>query len=576
MTGNNSNNNGSSGSKQIKYGNDARSALARGIDKVANAVKTTLGPGGRLVVLARRWGVGTVTKDGVSVAREISLPDPFENEGAKQCIEVASQCNVDAGDGTTSSVVLAQALIEEGMKRVESGTVRIPHLVQDLERDTELVLAYIDRHAQPVTTEDEIRHVATISGNNASVGDVIGQAFTEVGVEGCVSMETWAGDHVKLDFAEGYSFERGFINPYFVNVPDRMRVEYADCLVAVVCQGLRWGIEAVKLLEFCTHYKQPLIVVCEDCEGEALETFLMNHVQGSHLPVCVVKGAGYGQRQRDLLEDLAVFVGATPVATEFGMDFTGTLPKTIVGRAARVVVDSENTTFFSASSNNGGKSPAPKNEDGTGDDVVVGEMVAGVQLEQQQQMQAVLDRCTQLRTLLDNAQSELDRMKYQERLTRLTAGAAVIRVGASTETELTELKHRYEDALNATRAALKEGIVVGGGVTLVEASKELAEDSLLRTALHAPCKQIAYNAGADGEDILRRMLDPYPAQPGTGYNARTNTWGCLKAAGVIDPALVTKSSLKNAVSIAKLVLNCETVIVPLPPDTATSVAGGGG
>lgn len=515
--------------KQIKYGREAREALAKGINTVANAVRVTLGPGGRLVVLARRWGVGTVTKDGVSVAREVQVPDPFENEGAKQCTEVASKSNVDAGDGTTTATVLAQALVNTGLEDIENRGKNSVHLTRELEEDLDKVLEFIDRHSTPVTTQEDVQHIATISGNDPEIGKNLSKAFAEVGADGVVSLETWKGDGVKLDFAEGYQFERGYMSPYFVNNPQRMRAEYEDPIVLVVCQSMRWAQEAAKCLEICVHHKRPMVVVCEDCEGEALETFLVNRVQGPQLPVVVVKGPGFGNRQRTLLEDLAVFVGATPIATELGMDFTGTIPPTVAGSARRVTVDSENCTII----------------DGGGSENLA-------------------EHCAGLRTLLEQVggDNETERLKLQERLTKLTSGACVVRVGASTETELTELKHRYEDALNATRAALREGVVPGGGMLLVQASKVLDEGSVLRRALSAPFWQIVENAGHEPGPLLEEALAK--DGPEHGFDARTGQWVDLKAAGIIDPVLVAKSSLKNAVSIAKLVLNCETVIVDLP------------
>lgn len=505
----------------ILYAKDARAALKKGIDAVANAVKTTLGPRGRTVLISMPAGPGLITKDGVTVARSVHLPDPLENEGAKLCIEVATKSNIDAGDGTTTSVVLAQQLTRTGLEAMEKGANPV-RLARGIDQAVEQTVRYIEAQARPVASSKEIEWVASISGNDPEIGRVLAEAMDQVGKDGVITLEA-GGTETKVSITDGYEFGQGWAAPHFANTHKGEAV-YENCLVLVAHEKFKLAQQAVQALEQCAKAQRPLLVICEDVDDEALTTFVMNRVQGA-LPVVVVKAPYFGQKQVDTLDDIAVFCGAQFICPAQGIDPPELKPE-MLGTCKQVIVGPNYCIL----------------REGAGD---------------------VTERVEQLRALIADGH-ELDTLKYQERCAKLTQGLAVIQIGAATDVEQKEKRHRFEDALNATRAAVKEGIVPGGGWTLLQAAKNLksstrAQDkdealgiNLVREALKGPAWQIAENAGFSGDEVIRKRQ---------GFNAETGKHGELLKQGVVDPALVTKSAVRNAASIVKYVLLTECLNV---------------
>lgn len=510
--------------RQLAYGQEARQALAEGIYKVSRAVRTTLGPQGRTVLIANKVGPGTMTKDGVTVARSIQLPDPLEGEGARLCIEAATKSNMDAGDGTTTVTVLVAEMVRAGLQHVAQGGNPV-RLVQGIQQATDQALQVIEKMAVPVDSPQQIEYVASISGNDPEIGQIIAQAIDAVGRDGVVSIEP-GGQQTRTDIVEGYQLDRGWASPYFCNSP-KMEAVYENCLVLVAREKFSLAQQAAQVLEQCIKQQRPLLLVCSEVDGDALVTFVMNRQQGG-LPIVVVQAPSWGPRQADYLDDLAQFVGSKYIDPDQGFDPDNLTPD-MLGSCRRVVVTQDSCTLF----------------EGGGD---------------------IMPRVQELRAL-SAAGTELEVLRYRERLAKLTQGLAVIRIGAQTEVELIERKHRFEDALAATRAAVAEGVVPGGGYTLLKASQaiKLPKDPdaragalLVRQALRAPMKQIADNAGYDGQEVVRR---------GRGFDALRGEYCDLAARGILDPAKVSRCAVQNAASITALVLTCECVnYIETPPE----------
>lgn len=507
--------------RKLLFGAEARQALANGINSVARAVACTLGPRGRTVLIGKAAGPGIVTKDGVTVARSIKLEDPFENEGAKLCIEVATRSNMDAGDGTTTATVLAQAMVNAGLRHIQQGSNPVK-IVKGINQAVSETVSYIQSQAIEVTEPAQIEYVATISGNDSEIGKTIADAIDQVGKDGVITIEP-GNFKTSTEIVDGYQFDKGYVSPYFAN-NQKMEAVYEDCLVLVALEKFRLAQQAAQVLEQCVNQKKPLLLICEEVDGDALVTFVMNRTQGS-LPIVVVTAPHHGERQKETLDDIAAFCGAKFICPEQGYDPDDLNPE-MLGSCKKIIVSPDSTTIF----------------EGNGD---------------------VLPRVEQLRELA-NTGSPTDRLRYQERLAKLTQGLAIIRIGASTDVELIEKKHRYEDALNATRAAVAEGIVAGGGFTLMQASKvicipadrdEAVGAKLVRDALLSPMRQIAVNAGFDGDAVV---------EEGTGFDAAAGKHCDLVKEGIVDPAKVTRTAVQNAASIAAYALTTECLNVELP------------
>jgi chaperonin GroEL len=532
--------------KELKYAGEARKALEEGVDAVANAVKVTLGPKGRYVVLDKKFGAPTITNDGVTIAREIEVEDPFQNQGAQLVREVATATNDVAGDGTTTATVLAQAIVRQGLKNVAAGANPLG-LKRGIEKAVDMVVKNIGTQSKEVSGKDQIARVATISAGDEEIGDVIADAIEKVGKDGVVNVEEGQTFGMDLEFTEGMQFDKGYISPYMVTDQDRMEAVLEDPYILIANQKIGSVRDVLPVLEAVIQSGKPLLIIAEDVEGESLATLVVNKLRGTFTGVAV-KAPGFGDRRKRMLEDIAILTGAEVITEEMGLKLENTQVSQL-GHARRVVVAKDTTTIV----------------DGAGD-------AAGIK-----------GRINQIKNEIENTDSDFDREKLQERLAKLSGGVAVVKVGAATETEMKEKKHRVEDALQATRAALEEGIVPGGGVALLQATKAVdltsIEDDDEKTgarivlrALEEPLRQIAENAGLEGSVVVN---DVRKAKNGWGLNAATNEIVDLVAAGVIDPAMVTRSALQNAASIAKNILTTEAIVAEVP-DKESAGGGGGG
>jgi chaperonin GroEL len=525
--------------KQILYDEDARRALERGVNLVADAVKVTLGPKGRNVVLEKKWGSPTITKDGVTVAKEVELEDPFENMGAQLCREVASKTNDVAGDGTTTATVLAQAIVAEGLKYVAAGGN--PILVKrGIEMAVEKAVEEIKKHAIPVSTKEDVEHVASIAGNDPEIGRVIAEAMEKVGKDGVITVEESKGTTTTLEVVEGMQFDRGYISPYFITDPERMEAVLEDCYILIHEKKISNAQDLIPLLEKIANARKPLLIIAEDVEGDALATLVVNKIRGV-LNVAAVKAPGFGERRKAMLEDIAILTGGKFLSEDLGIKLEN-VDFSMLGRAKKVIIAKEETTIV----------------EGAGS------------------RDAVMGRINQIKKQIEETESNYDREKLQERLAKLAGGVAVIKVGAATETELKEKKHRFEDALSATRAAVEEGIVPGGGVTYLniipalngigETPDEQHGAAIVRRALEEPLRQIAENAGLEGSVVVERVKN---MEKGWGLDALTGEYVDMVKAGIVDPVKVTRSALQNAASIAGMLLTTEALVVEKPEKKET-------
>ena len=534
--------------KELVFDTEARAKLKSGVDKLANAVKVTLGPKGRNVVLDRKFGSPTVTKDGVSVAKEVELEDPVENMGAQMVKEVATKTSDVAGDGTTTATVLAEAIFAEGLKNVTAGSNPM-----GIRRGVDAgVTAVVDRLASASTEtkgKKEIAQVGAISANNnMEIGDLIAEAMEKVGKDGVITVEEARGLETELDTVEGMQFDRGYLSPYFVTDPERMEAALEDPMILIHDKKISSMKDLLPILEKVAQMGKPLLVIAEDVEGEALATLVVNKLRGT-LKVAAVKAPGFGDRRKAMLQDIAVLTGGQVISEEVGFKLENAVASDL-GTAKRVVIDKDDTTII----------------DGAGSE------------------DKIHGRIEEIKVAIDKSTSDYDREKLQERLAKLAGGVAVINVGAATETEMKEKKALVEDALHATRAAVEEGIVPGGGVALLRAQAALddlsdaGEDeqigvNILRRALESPIRQIAVNAGAEGSIVVANVRD---GKGGYGYNAQSDNYEDLVSAGVIDPTKVVRSALQNAASIASLLLTTEAVVVEKPEEEKPMPGGGGG
>ena len=532
--------------KILEFDEHARRALERGVDALANAVKVTLGPKGRYVVLDKKWGAPTITNDGVTVAREIELDDPFENLGAQLCKEVATKTNDVAGDGTTTATVLAQAMVHEGLRAVAAGTNPMG-IKRGMDAAGEALSAALADLAREVGSVEEMASVATVSSRDAEIGALLAQAFDKVGKDGVITVEESNTMGTELEFTEGMQFDKGYLSPYFVTDPESMEAVLDDPYI-LLHQGKIGAIaELLPLLEKVIAAGKPLFILAEDVEGEALSTLVVNKIRGTFNAVAV-KSPAFGDRRKAMMQDIAVLTGGQVIAPEVGLKLDQ-VGLEVLGTARRVVVTKENTTIV----------------EGGGDHAEV----AG--------------RVNQIKAEVEASDSDWDREKLQERLAKLAGGVCVVKVGAATEVELKEKKHRIEDAVSATRAAIEEGIVAGGGSAIIHASAVLDGDlgltgdeavgvRVVRKAIDQPLRWIAENGGENGYVVVAKVRE---GGPGVGYNAATGEYGDLVAQGVIDPVKVTKSALTNATSIAGMLLTTETLIVEKPADEDEAAAAGG-
>jgi chaperonin GroEL len=532
--------------KELKYEAEARKALEQGVDAVANAVKVTLGPRGRYVVLDKKFGAPTITNDGVTIAREIEVEDVFQNQGAQLVREVATATNDVAGDGTTTATVLAQAIVRQGLKNVAAGANPLA-LKRGIERAVDQVVANIASQSKEISGKDQIARVATISAGDEEIGDVIADAIDKVGKDGVVNVEEGQTFGMDLEFTEGMQFDKGYISPYMVTDQERMEAVLEDPYILIANQKIGSVRDILPVLEQVIQSGRPLLIIAEDVEGESLATLVVNKLRGTFTGVAV-KAPGFGDRRKRMLEDIAILVGGEVITEEMGLKLENTQLSQL-GRARRVVVTKDTTTIV----------------DGAGD------------------AEAIKGRINQIKSEIETTDSDFDREKLQERLAKLSGGVAVVKVGAATETEMKEKKHRVEDALQATRAALEEGIVPGGGVALLVAQKALNIDvielpdeqtgaKIVFRALEEPLRQISENAGLEGSVVVN---DVRKAKKGFGLNAATGEIVDLIAAGIIDPAMVTRSALQNAASIAKNILTTEAIVAEVPEKDGGGAPGGG-
>ena len=531
--------------KNLLYDENARRALERGVNKVADAVKVTLGPKGRNVVLDKKWGSPTITKDGVTVAKEIELEDPYENMGAQLCKEVASKTNDVAGDGTTTATVLAQAIVNEGLRYVAAGGNPIA-VKRGIDKAVEHVIATIKSLSQPIKDKEQVEFVATIAGNDGEIGKHVAEAMDKVGKDGVITVEESKGRDTQLDVVEGMQFDRGYISPYFVTDPERMEAVLDNPLILIHEKKISNAQDFLGFLEKAAATRRPILIIAEDIEGDALATTVLNKIRGV-LQIAAVKAPGFGDRRKAMLEDIAVLTNGKFVSEDLGTKLDS-VTTDMLGTAKKVVITKEETTII----------------EGAGS------------------KDAVLGRISLIRNQIDKTDSNYDREKLQERLAKLSGGVAVIKVGASTETELKEKKHRYEDALSATRAAVEEGIVAGGGSTLLRAASKLSTEGItgdeltglliVRRALEEPLRQISKNAGYEGSVIVEKVRG---AEVNFGLNAVTGEIVDLLKAGIVDPAKVTRSTIQNAASIAGLILTTETLVVDKPEPKKAGGGGGG-
>ncbi|HJS71628.1 MAG TPA: chaperonin GroEL [Acidimicrobiia bacterium] len=539
--------------KELRFNEEARKGLQAGVDKLADTVKVTLGPKGRNVVLEKKWGSPTITNDGVTIAKEIELDDPYENMGAKLAYEVANKTDNVAGDGTTTATVLAQAMVREGLRQVAAGANPM-ELKRGIESAVETAVKSIGDQARDIETSEEIAHVASISANNdPSIGQTIADAMDRVGKDGVITVEEGQTFGLELEFTEGMQFDKGFINFYFITDADRQEAVLEDPYILIANQKISSVNDLVPVLEKVMQSGKSVLVIAEDVEGEALATLVVNKIRGTFSSVAV-KAPGFGERRKAMLQDIAILTGGTVISEEVGLKLEN-VTLDMLGRARKVVVAKDNTTVIDG--------------DGTEADVKA--------------------RIKQIEREIENTDSDWDKEKLQERLAKLSGGVVVIKAGAATEVELKEKKHRIEDAVQAARAAVEEGVVPGGGVALLRAQTavdkvrggtddEKAGRSIVRKAMEEPLRQIAVNAGYEGGVVVERVR---AAEGSTGFNAATGEYGDLVADGVIDPAKVTRSTLQNAASIAALLLTTEALVaeekepVPAMPGGGHGHDGGG-
>jgi chaperonin GroEL len=531
--------------KELKFSEDARRSLERGVNILADAVKVTLGPKGRYVVLDKKYGAPTITNDGVTIAREIEVEDVFENQGVQLVREVATSTNDVAGDGTTTATVLAQAIVREGLKNVAAGANPMA-LKRGIERAVDAVVENLKSQSKEVSGKEDIARVATISAREREIGDVIADAIEKVGKDGVVNVEEGQTFGLELEFTEGMQFDKGYLSPYMITDAERMEAVLDDPYILVANQKIGAVKDVLPVLEQVIQAGKPLLIVAEDVEGESLATIVVNKLRGTFTAVAV-KAPGFGDRRKRMLEDIAVLSGAEVITEELGLKLENTKLSQL-GKARKVVIDKDSTTII----------------DGAGDSA------------------AIKARIKQLKSEIENTDSDFDREKLQERLAKLAGGVAVVKVGAATETEMKEKKHRVEDALQATRAALEEGIVPGGGVALLSAAGSIKLDDfgdpdertgaqIIVRALEEPLRQLAYNAGLEGSVVVAKVRT---AAKGQGLNVDTNEIEDLVKAGIIDPTMVTRSALQNAASIAKNILMTEAIVAE-PPEKAGAGVGGG-
>jgi chaperonin GroEL len=528
--------------KELLFNEDARRALERGVNLLADAVKVTLGPKGRYVVLDKKFGAPTITNDGVTIAREIELEDVFENQGAQLVREVATATNDVAGDGTTTATLLAQAIVREGLKNVAAGANPMG-LKRGIEAAVEAVVENLKTQSKEISGKEDIARVATISAREREIGDVIADAIEKVGKDGVVNVEEGQTFGLELEFTEGMQFDKGYLSPYMITDAERMEAVLDDPYILVANQKIGAVKDILPVLEQVIQAGKPLVIVAEDVEGESLATIVVNKLRGTFTAVAV-KAPGFGDRRKRMLEDIAILTGGEVITEELGLKLENTKLSQL-GRARKVVVDKDTTTII----------------DGAGDS------------------EAIKGRIKQLKSEIETTDSDFDREKLQERLAKLAGGVAVVKVGAATETEMKEKKHRVEDALQATRAALEEGIVPGGGVALLNAVKAIKLESfdgdertgasIVARALEEPIRQLADNGGLEGSIVVDKIRT---ATKGHGLNVETGEYEDLVKAGIIDPTMVTRSALQNAASIAKNILTTEAVVAE-PPEKQPAGAG---
>lgn len=530
--------------KEIKFAADARESMVRGVDILADTVKVTLGPKGRNVVLEKAYGSPLITNDGVTIAKEIELEDHFENMGAKLVSEVASKTNDIAGDGTTTATVLTQAIVREGLKNVTAGANPIG-IRRGIEAAVATAVEALKAQASPVSNKEEIAQVAAVSSRSEKVGDYISEAMERVGTDGVITIEESRGMETELDVVEGMQFDRGYLSQYMVTDNEKMVAELENPFILITDKKISHIQDILPLLESILQTNRPLLIIADDVDGEALPTLVLNKIRGT-FNVVAVKAPGFGDRRKAMLEDIAILTGGTVITEDLGLELKDATIEAL-GQAAKVVVDKDGTTIVEGAGN----------------------------------PDAISNRVAVIKSQIEGTTSEFDREKLQERLAKLSGGVAVIKVGAATETELKEMKLRIEDALNATRAAVEEGIVAGGGTALVNvidsvAKLELTGDdetgrNIVLRALEEPVRQIAYNAGYEGSVVIDRLKH---SEHGTGFNAATGEWVNMIEAGIIDPVKVTRSALQNAASVASLILTTEAVVANKPEPAAPAMPQG--
>ena len=532
--------------KELKFNEDARRALERGVNTLADAVKVTLGPKGRYVVIDKRYGAPTITNDGVTIAREIEIQDAFENQGAQLVREVATATNDVAGDGTTTATVLAQAIVREGLKNVAAGANPMG-LKRGIERAVDAVVEHVKSQSKEISGKEDIARVATISARDREIGDAIADAIEKVGKDGVVNVEEGQTFGLELEFTEGMQFDKGYLSPYMITDSERMEAVLDDPYILIANQKIGAVKDILPVLEGVIQAGRPLLIVAEDVEGESLATIVVNKLRGTFQAVAV-KAPGFGDRRKRMLEDIAILSGGEVITEEMGLKLENTQLSQL-GRARRVIVDKDSTTII----------------DGAGES------------------DQIKSRIKQIKSEIESTDSDFDREKLQERLAKLAGGVAVIKVGAATETEMKEKKHRVEDAVQATRAALEEGIVPGGGVALLIAAKaidvsdyegdEATGARIIKRALEEPLRQLAQNAGLEGSVVVNTVRN---AKPGQGLNVDTNEVEDLVEAGIVDPTMVTRSALQNAASIGKNILMTEAMVTEAPEKAGAGGSGHGG
>ena len=530
--------------KELKFDEEARRSLERGVNILADAVKVTLGPKGRYVVLDKKFGAPTITNDGVTIAREIEVEDPFENQGAQLVKEVATATNDVAGDGTTTATVLAQAIVREGLKNVAAGANPMG-IKRGIERAVEAVVEDLKKQSKSISGKEDIARVATISAREREIGDVIADSIDRVGKDGVVNVEEGQTFGLELEFTEGMQFDKGYLSPYMVTDPERMEAVLDDPYILVANQKVGAVKDLLPVLEQVIQAGRPLLIIAEDVEGEALATIVVNKLRGTFTAVAV-KAPGFGDRRKRMLEDIAILSGAEVITEEMGLKLENTKLSQL-GKARKVVIAKDTTTII----------------DGDGDG------------------NGIKARIKQIKAEIENTDSDFDREKLQERLAKLAGGVAVIKVGAATETEMKEKKHRVEDALQATRAALEEGIVPGGGVALLTAAAAIKPDTfegdertgalIITRALEEPIRQLADNAGMEGSVVVDKIRS---ATKGHGLNVESGELEDLVKAGIIDPTMVTRSALQNAASIAKNILTTEAIVAEAPEKPGAPAGAG--